>query len=95
MRLGGILVCAFLVFAPCSRRVYADFTLTVLHTNDVHSHIDESSKYGGLCTENREQCVGGIARIVTKVSIVMPHALLLSRDMAIDIEVEQKSRIRS
>lgn len=67
MRLGGILVCAFLVFAPCSRRVYADFTLTVLHTNDVHSHIDESSKYGGLCTENREQCVGGIARIVTKV----------------------------
>lgn len=67
MRLLGVLVCVFLVFSPRVRHVCADFTLTVLHTNDVHSHIDESSKYGGLCTENREQCVGGIARIVTKV----------------------------
>ncbi|KAH8041020.1 hypothetical protein HPB51_013680 [Rhipicephalus microplus] len=67
MRLVGVLVWAFLVFSPRIHQVRADFTLTVLHTNDVHSHIDESSKYGGLCTENREQCVGGIARIVTKV----------------------------
>ncbi|XP_065299584.1 snake venom 5'-nucleotidase-like isoform X3 [Dermacentor albipictus] len=67
MRLLRVLVCVFLVFSPAIRRVCADFTLTVLHTNDVHSHIDESSKHGGLCTGDRAECVGGIARIVTKV----------------------------
>lgn len=47
------------------------FTLTILHTNDVHSHIEESSKYGGLCTEDLKRegkCYGGVARIVTKVT---------------------------
>ncbi|XP_054933080.2 snake venom 5'-nucleotidase-like isoform X5 [Dermacentor andersoni] len=67
MRLLRVLVCVFLVFSPAIHRVCADFTLTVLHTNDVHSHIDESSKHGGLCTGDRAECVGGIARIVTKV----------------------------
>ncbi|CAN8028955.1 unnamed protein product, partial [Ixodes persulcatus] len=46
------------------------FTLTILHTNDVHSHIQETTKYGGVCSEmdkNASKCVGGVARIVTKV----------------------------
>uniref|UniRef100_A0A6B0VES2 5'-nucleotidase n=1 Tax=Ixodes ricinus TaxID=34613 RepID=A0A6B0VES2_IXORI len=46
------------------------FTLTILHTNDVHSHIEETTKYGGVCSEkdkNDSKCVGGVARIVTKV----------------------------
>ncbi|XP_049518135.1 snake venom 5'-nucleotidase isoform X1 [Dermacentor silvarum] len=68
MRLLGVLVCFFLVFSPAIHRVCADFTLTVLHTNDVHSHIEESTKYGGLCTGHRADCVGGIARIATKVN---------------------------
>lgn len=56
-----------LLWGTASRPVFGDFTLTVLHTNDVHSHIDENSKHGGLCSGDREQCVGGVARIVTKV----------------------------
>uniref|UniRef100_A0A023FPR7 Putative 5' nucleotidase n=1 Tax=Amblyomma cajennense TaxID=34607 RepID=A0A023FPR7_AMBCJ len=44
--------------------------LTILHTNDIHSHLEESNKFGGRCfPEDRENssCYGGVARIVTKV----------------------------
>lgn len=44
--------------------------LTILHTNDIHSHIEESTKYGGLCTgkdKNESKCVGGVTRITAKV----------------------------
>uniref|UniRef100_A0A6B0VDA0 5'-nucleotidase n=1 Tax=Ixodes ricinus TaxID=34613 RepID=A0A6B0VDA0_IXORI len=60
------------------------FTLTILHTNDVHSHIEETSKYGGVCSEkdkNASTCVGGVARIVTKVKELKktyPDALFLN-----------------
>lgn len=57
-----------LLWSTASCPVFGEFTLTVLHTNDVHSHIEESSKHGGLCSGDREECVGGIARIVTKVN---------------------------
>ncbi|EEC09327.1 secreted protein, putative, partial [Ixodes scapularis] len=43
------------------------FELTILHTNDVHSHIEETNKHGGQCSEkqkNESKCVGGVARIV-------------------------------
>uniref|UniRef100_A0A0K8RI82 5'-nucleotidase n=1 Tax=Ixodes ricinus TaxID=34613 RepID=A0A0K8RI82_IXORI len=46
------------------------FELTILHTNDVHSHIEETNKYGGQCLEKEKReskCFGGVARIVTKV----------------------------
>ncbi|XP_070392308.1 snake venom 5'-nucleotidase-like isoform X2 [Dermacentor albipictus] len=45
-------------------------TLTILHTNDIHSHIEQSTKYGGVCSEedmNKSECVGGVARITYKV----------------------------
>ena len=40
--------------------------LTILHTNDVKSKIEEVHKYGGTCTQEdaaRSQCVGGVARL--------------------------------
>uniref|UniRef100_A0A6B0VEZ0 5'-nucleotidase n=1 Tax=Ixodes ricinus TaxID=34613 RepID=A0A6B0VEZ0_IXORI len=46
------------------------FTITVLHTNDIHSHFLQSDKRGGNCTEEKAQnlsCYGGVARILTKV----------------------------
>ncbi|CAN7999446.1 unnamed protein product [Ixodes hexagonus] len=46
------------------------FNITVLHTNDVHSHFLQSDKNGGNCTEkkaNNSECYGGVARIRTKV----------------------------
>uniref|UniRef100_A0A6B0VD40 5'-nucleotidase n=1 Tax=Ixodes ricinus TaxID=34613 RepID=A0A6B0VD40_IXORI len=60
------------------------FTLTILHTNDVHSHIEETSKYGGVCSARdkaNKTCVGGVARIVTKVKElkqIHPHALFMN-----------------
>lgn len=38
------------------------FTLTVLHTNDIHSHIAGIDKYGNACFED-EKCRGGLSRI--------------------------------
>ena len=38
------------------------FTLTVLHTNDLHSRFDEVSKTGGEC-KTKSKCYGGVARI--------------------------------
>ncbi|KAH9382883.1 hypothetical protein HPB48_023500 [Haemaphysalis longicornis] len=45
--------------------------LTILHTNDIHSHIEESTIYGGVCSDSDKEegkCVGGVTRITAKVS---------------------------
>lgn len=45
---------------------YADYNLTILHTNDTHSRIEEVNKYDATCsaTESAEQqCFGGMARL--------------------------------
>ncbi|XP_050045147.1 protein 5NUC-like [Dermacentor andersoni] len=47
-----------------------ELNLTILHTNDIHAHLEESNKYGGECFDKKgpnSTCVGGVARIVTKV----------------------------
>eukprot|EP00794_Sanderia_malayensis_P000231 gene231-846_t len=47
-----------------------DFTITILHTNDVHSRLDETDKYGSMCSNALKQthsCYGGIARLATKI----------------------------
>uniref|UniRef100_A0A6B0VD47 5'-nucleotidase n=1 Tax=Ixodes ricinus TaxID=34613 RepID=A0A6B0VD47_IXORI len=47
-----------------------EFNITILHTNDIHSHFLQSDKRGGNCTEEKakkKQCYGGVARIITKV----------------------------
>ncbi|XP_049267420.1 snake venom 5'-nucleotidase-like [Rhipicephalus sanguineus] len=67
---------AFVLFLCCHLRHSArdngaqgsaGLQLTILHTNDIHSHIVPSSKDGGLCTANKSQCYGGVARITHKV----------------------------
>ncbi|XP_021964441.1 snake venom 5'-nucleotidase [Folsomia candida] len=45
-------------------------TVTILHTNDVHSRFRETNKYGGSCAESEQrnnQCYGGFARLHHKV----------------------------
>lgn len=42
-----------------------DWTLTVLHTNDVHSRIEQADVYGGSCSSS--PCFGGMARIHSAV----------------------------
>uniref|UniRef100_A0A6B0VDP2 5'-nucleotidase n=1 Tax=Ixodes ricinus TaxID=34613 RepID=A0A6B0VDP2_IXORI len=46
------------------------FNITVLHTNDIHSHFLQSDGRGANCSEKKaaaNECYGGVARIVTKV----------------------------
>uniref|UniRef100_A0A6G5A683 5'-nucleotidase n=1 Tax=Rhipicephalus microplus TaxID=6941 RepID=A0A6G5A683_RHIMP len=65
-----IVVVPLLFCVCCFTREQAAFTLTVLHTNDVHAHIEESTKYGAMCSDKdrkNKTCVGGVARIKTKV----------------------------
>nr|ABS28918.1 5'-nucleotidase [Ixodes scapularis] len=46
------------------------FNITVLHTNDIHSHFLQSDSRGANCSEKKardKKCYGGVPRIVTKV----------------------------
>ena len=36
------------------------FTLTLLHTNDVHARFEEFDKNIGTCPVNSTQCFGGV-----------------------------------
>ncbi|MEL6601481.1 MAG: metallophosphoesterase, partial [Pseudomonadota bacterium] len=50
--------------------VLADFTMTVVHTNDVHSRIEPINRFDSTCSaeDNGEgKCFGGVARIKTKI----------------------------
>ncbi|MDO5606268.1 MAG: bifunctional metallophosphatase/5'-nucleotidase [Paracoccus sp. (in: a-proteobacteria)] len=49
----------------------ADYVLHVLHTNDVHSRIEEINKYDSTCdaeTAEKGECFGGVARVAAKVT---------------------------
>lgn len=51
--------------------VQADYTLNVVHINDLHSRIEPISKYDGTCgaEDNAEgKCFGGVARLATKIN---------------------------
>ena len=41
-------------------------SLTILHTNDTHSHIAGINKYGNACFDDTD-CRGGLARIATAI----------------------------
>ncbi|XP_077018471.1 5'-nucleotidase [Tamandua tetradactyla] len=53
--------------------------LTILHTNDLHSRLEQTSEDSGKCV-NASLCVGGVARLFTKVKQIRaaePNVLLL------------------
>ena len=69
----SIIVAILLVFGslPVSAQDDAGFTLTVLHTNDTHSHIEQFDGFSGSCSEEEAaagECFGGIARRATKLA---------------------------
>lgn len=70
------------LFVLCCAVVGEDLTLTVLHTNDVHSHFLETDPYGGRCKpEKKARCVGGAARhlaLVRKIKASNRNVLFLS-----------------
>ena len=49
----------------------ADYTVTILHTNDFHARFEPISKYDGPCSveDNTEgKCFGGSARLVSAIA---------------------------
>jgi len=49
----------------------ADYSLTILHTNDFHARFEPISKYDGPCSAEDNtagECFGGTARLVTAVN---------------------------
>lgn len=49
----------------------ADFELTVLHTNDLHSRVEAINKYDSTCSaedKSKDKCLGGFARLKTAVA---------------------------
>lgn len=66
---------ALLLLWPAARA----WELTILHTNDVHSRLEQTSEDSTKCL-NASQCVGGVARLYTKVQQIRkeePNVLLL------------------
>ncbi|RME74026.1 MAG: LysM peptidoglycan-binding domain-containing protein [Chloroflexi bacterium] len=60
-----------------------DFSLTVLHTNDVHARIDQFDKRGNTCDEDElaeGKCFGGVARrktVIDQVRAEVENVLLV------------------
>ncbi|MCK7615149.1 bifunctional metallophosphatase/5'-nucleotidase [Roseibium sediminicola] len=58
------------VSTALSTAAYADYSLTILHTNDFHSRIEPINKYDSTCKaeDNAEgKCFGGTARLDTVI----------------------------
>ena len=56
--------------ALCAGAAQADYSLTILHTNDFHDRFEPISAYDSTCApEDNEagECFGGIARMITAV----------------------------
>lgn len=46
------------------------FNLTLLHTNDFHAHVDQFQNNGAYCPLTTAGCIGGSARLKTKIDEV-------------------------
>lgn len=56
--------------ALCAGTAQADYTLHILHTNDLHSRIEAINKYDSTCSAEdaaEQKCFGGVARVKAKV----------------------------
>lgn len=57
--------------AAAATAAQADFSLTILHTNDFHDRFEPISKYDSGCSAEDNaagKCFGGIARMITAIS---------------------------
>jgi 5'-nucleotidase len=71
-----LIACALV--APAAAQ---EFTLRVLHTNDVHARYDQTAARGNTCTKpdlDAGRCVGGAARLASKLAeLRTPNAIYL------------------
>ncbi|XP_036999718.2 5'-nucleotidase [Artibeus jamaicensis] len=69
----------FLALGALLWQAASAWELTILHTNDVHSRLEQTSEDSSKCV-NPSRCVGGVARLYTQVQRIRtaePHVLLL------------------
>ncbi len=58
-------------FAFSAGTAMADYTLNIVHINDLHSRIESINKYDSTCSAKNEtegKCFGGVARVATKIN---------------------------
>ena len=70
MSMKPILV-ATVALSALATSAHAEFSMTVLHTNDVHSRIEPISKYDSTCSAEDNtagDCFGGMARVLTAIN---------------------------
>lgn len=78
-----VLSCALFVVLSCFHVKGEDYELTVLHTNDVHAHIEQFNTYGGTCEPEQAQkqkCFGGVARrhtVIESMRASTPNTILI------------------
>ena len=63
-------LCAAAALALSAGAAVADYTLTILHTNDFHARFEPVTEYDSVCSveENTDgKCYGGTARLVTAI----------------------------
>jgi 5'-nucleotidase len=56
--------------ALCAGAAQADFTLNIIHINDLHSRIEPINRFDSTCNAEDNaagECFGGVARVVTKI----------------------------
>ncbi|MEO9782065.1 MAG: 5'-nucleotidase C-terminal domain-containing protein [Sedimentitalea sp.] len=66
-----ILLTSAATFALTTGAALADYTLHVIHINDLHSRIEPVSKYDSTCSAEDNaagECFGGYARVATKIA---------------------------
>ncbi|GAB4453614.1 MAG: bifunctional UDP-sugar hydrolase/5'-nucleotidase [Anaerolineae bacterium] len=67
------LVALIVSAVPAVAQEGGDFSLTVLHTNDVHARVDQFDSRGNTCDEEEaaaNECFGGAARVKTAADAV-------------------------
>lgn len=59
------------VFALSAGASFADYTLHILHINDLHSRMEAINRFDSTCSAEEAsegKCFGGIARVATKIN---------------------------
>lgn len=67
-----ILLAPLLVFAGTNK----EFSLTIIHTNDIHAHLLPITKYDSECSVKDDadgKCFGGVARLATAINSIFKN----------------------
>ena len=67
----AIFLSSVTAMAFAGHMAHADFSLNILHINDLHSRIESINRFDSTCSaedETEGKCFGGVARVATKIN---------------------------